>query len=76
MANRKREFESILRVQAIEGIAAYPKKELALSYLSSLEKQVNETFLKDRIVRSEEGLKGRHLNSQPKDEAVLKQLVQ
>jgi len=73
---RKRELESVLRAQAIEGIAAYPQKQLALSYLNSLSGQVEETFLKDRIVRSEEGLKGRAPNTQHKDEAVLKQLVQ
>lgn len=74
--SRKRELESVLRAQAIEGIAAYPQKDLALSYLNSLSTQVEETFLKDRIVRSEEGLKGREPNTQQKDEAVLKQLVQ
>ncbi len=73
---RKRELESILRAQAIEGIAGYPKKELALSYLNTLENQVEEKFLKDRIVRSEEGLKGRAPNTQQKEEAALKQLVQ
>lgn len=73
---RKRELESVLRAQAIEGIAAYPEKKLALSYLNFLSGQVEETFLKDRIVRSEEGLKGRASDTQHKDEAALKQLVQ
>lgn len=73
---RKRELESVLRAQAIEGIAAYPQKDLALSYLNSLANQVDESFLKDRIVRSEEGIKGRTPNTQQKDEAALKQLVQ
>lgn len=76
VTNRKRELEFVLRAQAIEGIAAYPQKELALSYLNSLAGQVQETFLKDRIARSEEGLKGRVPNTQHKDEAALKQLVQ
>lgn len=75
--NRKRELESILRAQAIEGIAGYPQKKLALSYLNSLSSQVEETFLKDRIARSEEGLRGRTVNTQQKkDESALKQLVQ
>ena len=73
---RKRELESVLRAQAIEGIAGYPQKDLALSYLNSLSKEVDETFLKDRIVRSEEGIKGRTVRVQQKDEAALKQLVQ
>jgi hypothetical protein len=74
--NRNREFESVLRAQAIEGIAAYPQKDLALSYLNSLAQKVDESFLKDRIVRSEENLKGRAPPSQQQDETALKQLVQ
>ncbi len=74
--NRNREFESVLRAQAIEGIAAYPKKDVALSYLSSLANKVDESFLKDRIARSEENLKGHAPTSQQQDDAALKQLVQ
>lgn len=73
--NPNREYESVLRAQAIEGIATYPKKELALSYLNSLSDMVNESFLKDRISRSEESLKGR-ASAPIQDESVLKQLVQ
>lgn len=73
---QKRQLESVLRAQAIEGIAGYPQRDLALSYLNSLAAQVDETFLKDRIVRSEEGIKGRFSKSQKKEDAALKQLVQ
>ena len=71
-----REFESVLRAQAIEGIAAFPQKELALSYLNLMANQVDESFLKDRIVRSEENLKGRAPSTEQQDESALKQLVQ
>ncbi len=73
---RNREFESVLRAQAIEGIAAFPQKQLALTYLNSMAGQIDESFLKDRIVRSEESLKGRAPDTQQQDEAALKQLVQ
>ena len=73
---RNREFESVLRAQAIEGIAAFPQKQLALTYLNSMAGQIDESFLKDRIVRSEESLKGRAPTTQQQDEAALKQLVQ
>lgn len=79
VANNARQFESVLRVQAIEGIAAYPRKEVALSYLDSLNGQVDERFLKDRIARSEQGLRGATQNKQQKsnaDESSLRQLVQ
>lgn len=79
VANQTRQFESVLRVQAIEGIAAYPRKEVALSYLDSLNGQVDERFLKDRIARSEQGLRGAPQSTQQKsnaDEAALRQLVQ
>lgn len=74
--SRTAEYESILRAQAIEGIAAYPQKDLALTYLNSMTSQVKESFLKDRIVRSEEGLKGLAPTVQNNDETALKQLVQ
>ncbi len=75
-AGRNREFESVLRAQAIEGVAAYPQKDLALSYLNAMADQVDESFLKDRIVRSEENLKGRAPTTEQQDDAALKQLVQ
>lgn len=75
--SRQREFESVLRAQAIEGIAAYPKKELALSSLNSLSQHVSESFLRDRIARSGEYL--RHGKTDPiekQDENALKKLVE
>ena len=73
-------FVSIARVvgaQAIEGIASYPKKELALSSLNSLSQHVSESFLRDRIARSGEYLRNSKVDSTDKqDENALKKLVE
>ena len=55
--SRSREFESVLRAQAIEGIAAFPQKDFAISSLTSLDTKISESFLKDRIRRSVASLK-------------------
>jgi hypothetical protein len=66
-----------LKAQAIEGIASYPQKNLALSYLNSLADKVDESFLKDRISRSSENLEERpKANLQQQEEAALKQLIE
>jgi hypothetical protein len=75
--NQKNEFDSVLKAQAIEGIASYPQKNLALSYLNSLADKVDESFLKDRISRSSENLEERpKANLQQQEEAALKQLIE
>ncbi len=70
------EFESVLRAQAIEGIASYPVKDLALSYLNSLSQKVNEAFLKERISRSEENLKSVHSQTKSDQDSDLKKLIE
>ena len=74
--SRENEFESVLRAQAIEGIASYPQKDLAISALQNLDSKVEESFLKDRIKRSVAGLKSEAPTSDKQDEAALKQLVE
>lgn len=75
--NRQREFESVLRAQAIEGIASYPRKELALSSLNSLSEHVSESFLRDRIARSGEYLRNGKVDPiEKQDENALKKLVE
>lgn len=54
----KKEIETILRAQAVESIAAYPQKDIALSTLSFLQRRVDEAFLNDRIGRASANLTG------------------
>lgn len=74
--NRNREFESVLRAQAIEGIASYPQKDLALSSLMVLDPKINESFLKDRIKRSVAGLKNQAPAAENQDDEALKKLIE
>ena len=74
--NRNREFESVLRAQAIEGIASYPQKDLALSSLRALDPKLNESFLKDRIQRSMAGLKNQAPAAEKQDDEALRKLVE
>ena len=74
--NRNREFESVLRAQAIEGIAAYPQKDLALSSLMALDPKLDETFLKDRVKRSMAGLKNQAPSAEKQDDVALKKLIE
>lgn len=74
--SRSREFESVLRAQAIEGIAAFPEKDLAISSLTSLDQKISESFLKDRIRRSVASLKNKAPSVEKQDEAALSKLVE
>ncbi len=51
------ELESVLRVLAVEGIASFPQKDLAILSLTSLSPAIEESFLKDRIRKSVANLK-------------------
>ncbi|MFZ3229725.1 MAG: hypothetical protein WA160_05945 [Pseudobdellovibrio sp.] len=70
------EFETVLKVQAIEGIAAYPQKDLAISSLISIDPKINEAFLKDRIKRSLIELRAQSENSEKQVEDSLKKLIE
>lgn len=74
--NRLNEFESVLKAQAIEGVASYPEKKEALKTLNSLASQVSESFLRDRISRSEAGLKGRAAGVEKSDNDALRKLIE
>lgn len=74
--DRKKEFETVLRAQAVESIAAYPQKDIALSTLSFLQSKVDESFLVDRINRAAANLSGKASPLNQQDEAALKQLVE
>ncbi len=74
--DRKKELETILRAQAVESIAAYPQKDIALSTLSYLQHKVDESFLIDRINRAAANLNNKAPTLLQQDEAALKKLVE
>lgn len=74
--SRDNEFESVLKAQAIEGLGGFPQKETALNYLKNLEKHVQESFLKDRLVRTQESIKGKASSVEKQDEEALRKLVE
>jgi uncharacterized membrane-anchored protein len=74
--SRAQEFESVMRAQAIEGIAAYPQADSALTSLNALSEKVDESFLLDRIIRSSESIKGKAAATEVQDDAALKKLIE
>jgi hypothetical protein len=73
----KKELETVLRAQAVEGIAVYPQKEIALSTLNYLQSRVDDKFLSERIGRASSGiLTGNNKSSQQQDDEALKKLVE
>ena len=74
--SREQEFESVLRAQAVEGIAAFPQKDLAITSLIQLNPKVSESFLKDRISRSVASLKNQAPSTEKQDDEALEKLVE
>lgn len=75
-AQRKKEFETVLRAQAVESIAAYPEKEIALSTLSYLQGKVDNRFISERIGRASTGLLYGTQNLKQQEDDALKKLVE
>lgn len=79
LENSKEASEAALKAEAIEGIATYPQKELAITSLSVLEDRIQDQFLKNRIKKSLLSLKqseeSSNLDSSEQDSS-LKKLVQ
>ena len=74
--DRKKEFETVLRAQAVEGISAYPQKDIALSTLTYLQHKVDNTFLAERIGRATNELTVQGRTQRQQDEEALKKLVE
>jgi hypothetical protein len=74
--DRKRELETVLRAQAVESIATFPQKEIAISTLSFLQNKVDEKFLSDRIARAASSLNNGAPSLQQQDDAALKNLLE
>ncbi len=73
---RKKELETVLRAQAVESIAAYPQKEIALSTLSFLQTKVDNRFISERIGRASNGLMYGTENLKQQEDDALKKLVE
>lgn len=74
--DRKKELETILRAQAVESIATYPQKDIALSTLGFLQNKVDEKFLSDRIGRARASLTDRAPTLKEQDDEALKKLLE
>lgn len=74
--DRKKELETVLRAQAVEGIASFPQRDIAISTLGFLQNKVDEKFLSDRIGRAAAGLNNRAPGLQQQDEEALKNLLE
>lgn len=73
--DRAQEFEVVLRAQAIEGIAAFADESQAIQQLAFLQKHTNNTFLRDRILRSLNALSGSAPTARDQDLAALALLL-
>ncbi len=74
--SREREFESVLRSQAVEGIAAFSQKDVAITSLTKLDPKISESFLKDRIKRNVANLKNQAPSPTIQDEDALRKLIE
>lgn len=75
-AERKKEFETVLRAQAVESIAAYPEKEIAISTLTYLQGKVDNRFISERIGRASNSLMYGTENLKQQEDDALKKLVE
>lgn len=74
--DRKNKVETMLRAQAVESIAAYPQKEIALSTLSYLHNKVDERFLIDRIGRASALINKKDTGIKPTSDTELKNILE
>lgn len=74
--DRKKELETILRAQAVESIAAYPQRDIALSTLGYLQQKVDEKFLNDRIGRATASITENAPSLKQQDDEALKKLLE
>ena len=67
--------ELIFKVQAVEEIAASSSQAEALNFLSEIQKQSDQSFVKDRVQRSINSLKGLSAAPESQDNEALKKLI-
>ena len=74
--SRARHDEEVtLKVIAVEGIAASSSQTEALSYLSEIQKQSDQSFVKDRVQRSINSIKGLSAAPEVQDNEALKKII-
>ncbi len=69
------EQELVFKAQAIEGLAAYQDRNVAISYLKEINKKTNYKFLQDRAQRAESALKNEGPPIEAQDLEALKKII-
>lgn len=74
--SRARHDEEVtLKVIAVEGIAASSPQTEALNYLTEIQKQSDQSFVKDRVQRSINSIKGLSAAPEVQDNEALKKII-
>lgn len=73
--NLKSGEDIIFKAQAIEGLAGYQDRNLAISYLNEISRKTNYSFLQDRVRRAQASLKNEGPTIETQDLEALKKIV-
>jgi hypothetical protein len=73
--NLKSGEDIIFKAQAIEGLAGYQDRELAISYLNEIGQKTNYSFLQDRVRRAQSALKNEGPAIETQDLEALRKIV-
>lgn len=73
--NLKSDEDIVFKAQAIEGLAGYQDRNLAISYLNEISQKTNYSFLQDRVRRAQAVLKNEGPTIETQDLEALKKIV-
>ncbi len=73
--NLKSGEDIVFKAQAIEGLAGYQDRNLAISYLNEISRKTNYSFLQDRVRRAQSALKNEGPTIETQDLEALKKIV-
>lgn len=73
--NLKSDEDIVFKAQAIEGLAGYQDRNLAISYLNEISRKTNYSFLQDRVRRAQAALKNEGPTIETQDLEALKKIV-
>lgn len=73
--NLKSDEDIVFKAQAIEGLAGYQDRNLAISYLNEISQKTNYSFLQDRVRRAQSALKNEGPTIETQDLEALKKIV-
>lgn len=76
LSDRERDFEHIVRAQAIEGIENSEEKTFSKQIISELIQRTDNTFLLDRLNRAKSSLEGTHGSSEVQDNGELEKIIE